>query len=134
MPTNTKNYAPKRSIISSIAAFIGYGTWSAFANYNHGFEMVTKIVLIYGAYSAVATLIYSNVMEYVFQRCSNNQYNSIITIIITCTIMYSTSVFINILIGTPELLLTIAPGIIISTIFAMGYVKILQIKIKPQKI
>ncbi len=124
--SQSHHYTPKRSILSAIAAFLGYGSWSAYANYDHGMDIATKILLIYGTYSAIATLAYSSIMEFIYSQAHPRKIAAGLTLLITCALMYSTTVAVNIIAETPELLLTITPGIIISTFFALGYVKVLS--------
>ena len=110
-----------RSLLAATAGFLVYGSWALFINYEYGFAASLKAGLTQGGYSFILTLGLSFMMEWLFQlsRQPIRQFN--LTFITTCLLIYATSWSINVLSGTPEILLTILPGAIASTLYTLSY-------------
>ncbi|MGI9286647.1 MAG: hypothetical protein ACR2P1_14775 [Pseudomonadales bacterium] len=116
-----KNSGLARSIVSGLFGFLAYGGWAFYANYAHGVDAATKAAFTQGSYSFTVTLVMTLLMESLFRLLSNPALSFCTTFFVTCTILYSSSWGINVLAGTPEILMTILPGIIIGTVYTFVY-------------
>lgn len=110
-----------RSVVSALLGFLAYGGWAFYVNYMHGLEAATKAAFTQGSYSFTVTLVMTLLMEYLFRLLSHPTLRFFATFFGTCAILYSTSWGVNALAGTPEIFMTILPGIIIGTIYTFGY-------------
>jgi len=115
-----------RSLLSATAGFIGYGAWAAIANYSHGVEAALMAACVQGTFSFVITLILTGLMEGLYRHCKTAKYGGQITVVITCSILYISSYGINFIAGTPNIIYTILPGAIFSTVYVVGYVATLK--------
>lgn len=111
------NNSLTRSIVSGLAGFVAYGGWAFYANYDHGVEAAMQAALTQGSYSFCVTL----VMETLFRLLAKPALRFCVTFFGTCSVLYSTSWGVNVLAGTPEIFITILPGVIIGTAYTFVY-------------
>lgn len=110
-----------RSLVSGAIGFVGYGGWAFSANLAYGLEAAVKAALTQGSYSFALTLVITVLMEYLYGLLAKPLLRFCVTFFGTCTVLYSTSWGVNFLAGTPEIFMTILPGMIIGTIYTLGY-------------
>lgn len=110
-----------RSIVSGLLGFLAYGGWACYANYDYGLEVATKAAFTQGSYSFIVTLVMTLFMEALFRLIANPTLRFCVTFFGTCAVLYTTSWGVNALMGTPEIFMTILPGIIIGTAYTFGY-------------
>ncbi len=113
--------AKTRSIISGLAAFLIYGSWAYFANSDHTHFIASKAALTQGSYSFMVTLTLSLLMETIFSLLDKPRLRFATTFISSSLLLYFTSWLINKLLGTPNILATIAPGTSIGTVYIFIY-------------
>jgi len=123
------NSAKFRALISALAGFFGYGSWGFWVNMSHGWQTGLKAGLTQGSYSFVITLFYSVLIEWMYAKTGNK----ILTTIFCSLSVVVTSYSIHALVGTPEILATIAPGVVIGSFFVYGYTSVLAATVaKPE--
>ena len=110
-----------RSIVSGLFGFLAYGGWAFYVNYAHGLDAATKAAFTQGSYSFIVTLVMTLLMEYLFRLLSNPGLRFCVTFFGTCAVLYSSSWGVNVLAGTPEILMTILPGVVIGTVYTFVY-------------
>ena len=115
------NNSLTRSIVSGVAGFVVYGGWAFYANYDHGVDAAMKAAFTQGCYSFTVTLVMTLLMEALFRLLANPTLRFCVTFFGTCAVLYSTSWGVNVLAGTPEIFMTILPGVIIGTAYTLGY-------------
>jgi len=111
-----------RSIAAGLAGFIVYGSWAYYINSTHGFEIGMRAGLVQGSYSLVLTLSTTLLMEYLLTSFQSIKGQTVFTILVTSVITFVTAYAIHWLFGTPEILLTIAPGFFIGVLYTIFYV------------
>jgi hypothetical protein len=124
---NSRKY---RALGSALAGFAGYGSWGFWVNMSHGWQSGLKAGLTQGSYSFVITLIYSGLIEWMYARTGNK----ILTTLLCSLSVILTSYSIHALVGTPEILATIAPGAVIGSIFVYGYASVLASTVTKSEI
>jgi len=118
-----------RALVSALAGFAGYGCWGYWVNMSHGWQSGLKAGLTQGSYSFVITLIYSGLIEWMYAKTENK----ILTTVLCSSTVILTSYLIHALVGTPEIVATIAPGALIGSIFVYGYASVLASAVtKPE--
>ncbi len=110
-----------RSLLAATAGFIVYGGWAFFINYDYGLPAALKAGATQGSYSFTLTLSLSFLMEWLFQLSRQPRLQFSLAFITPCLLIYCTSWGVNVLTGTPEILLTILPGATISTLYTLSY-------------
>lgn len=116
-----KNSGLTRSIVSGLFGFAAYGGWAFYANDTHGLDAAMKAAFTQGSYSFTVTLVMTLLIEYLFRLPSNRTLRFCVTFFGTCAILYSSSWGVNALAGTPEIFMTILPGIVIGTVYTFVY-------------
>jgi hypothetical protein len=120
-----------RSALAGIAGFLVYGGWAAFANSEHGPAISMRSGFVQGSYSLVLTFAMTMVTEWLFDRFSHGttlpaSIRIAALMAIICSGLFSTAYAIHMLVGTPEILMTILPGFLIGSVYTFIYILGLQ--------
>ena len=111
-----------RSLTPALVGFIGYGGWALGCNLSHGLDMGLKSGFVQGTISFFITIVSNLLMETVYRFTGSR----VITIVTSIFTFVGTSFTVNYIVGTPEILLTIAPGALIGSIYTISYVATLH--------
>ena len=114
-----------RSLIAAFVGFIFYGGWAYFVQMGYGTEIAIKAFFTQGLISFGITLVLTHFMEVVFKCFDSVRIAFWFTSISTSLSVVIISLLINILVGTPEVIMTILPGSIMSAFYSFSYVKFL---------
>ena len=131
--------------VPPIAGFLFYGGWALLANSGLLSELLPKEMLInaagnteggreaallagltQGSYSFTVTLILALIVEWLFQRLSGWPLRSIWVFCVAFVVLVSTSAGVNIIAGTPNVVLTILPGLVVSSLYTLVYILALR--------
>ena len=111
------------ALFSAFCAFAGYGGWGWFSNRMHELPVALKAGAVQGSYSFVLTLCMALILERIHAQLggcgARLQFWGSMTI--CCLLLYSTAWLINYAAGTPEILMTIAPGAAVGTVYVWYY-------------
>ena len=112
--------------IPPIAGFLFYGAWAFFINFSHGWDSAITAAVTQGGYSFTITLVLALVIEFLFQRLSNMSitalWRNVWVFIVGFSLLLFTSVGINLLTGTPEVVWTVLPGLTVSAVYTVMYI------------
>jgi hypothetical protein len=111
-----------RILVPPISGFLFYGGWAFFINYSHGWEDAITAGLTQGSYSFFITLVLALVVEWLFVRLAEVPLRSFWVFLIGAILLAGTSVSVNLLTGTPEILWTVLPGLMVSLVYMMLYI------------
>jgi len=111
-----------RTFVPALAGFTAYGGWGYFCNMMHGWKMGLQSGFVQGSFSFCVTLLFNGVMEWLYHRIENQ----LVTSLVSMTGLVSLSYSINWVVGTPEILPTIAPGALFGSFYVFNYVKLLS--------
>ncbi len=106
---------------NAFAAGIGYGGWAVYANYEHGAHAWIMAGSIQGIYAFISTLFITQVAQ---KTCVKYQYGLkgiTIGFIVSFLVMLTIPLFIHNLFGTPNIWMTILPGLIWGSIYLLGF-------------
>lgn len=111
-----------RLLLPPIAGFFFYGGWAYLANFGHSSTAAFKAFFTQGSYSFVITLTLALAIEGMFRWMKKIAYRACWVTLIACLMLYSSSWTVNYIAGTPNIILTILPGAIVSTVYTILYV------------
>jgi len=137
--TMFERFSPlQRSLLSSFAGFIVYGSWAYMVNSMHGVAAGVKAACVQGGYSFALTFVMTMLIEMLY-RCASRYSESekaasVLTIVATCAIIFSTSWWVNVIAGTPEIFNTVILGYVFGGIYTCSYVVGLSKARRRQKI
>ncbi len=94
-----------------------YGSWAYFANMAHGEAVAMRGGLVQGGYSLVLTFVMSLVTEFLYAKIDKVG----VTVAVVSIILFISAFTIHMLVGTPEILMTIAPGWVIGSVYTVAY-------------
>lgn len=128
----------QRSLISAIAALLGYGGWAYLVNSMHGESAAFKAACVQGGYSFTLTFVVTMLIEGLYRSLNrvllNGRTAQAVTVIATCAILFSTSWWINAMAGTPEIFSTVILGYVIGAIYTTSYVAGLAYKKRQPRV
>jgi hypothetical protein len=114
--------------LASIAAFLFYGGWALYSNWMDGsldaVQIALRAGLIQGAYAALLTYVTMLILTSIFQRIRVYLQSGIanpVTVLITLSFQYLVIVPVHIINQTPNILLSLLPGMFIGGIFSWVY-------------
>ncbi len=117
--------AVQRSLISACVGFAFYGSWAIFVNFMHGKESALKAGLVQGGYSFILTFFMTLLLEAIFHRALRflgmQMLAILLTVFVSCSIVFSGSWLVNYLSGTPEIFNTVILGYIFGGLYSMAY-------------
>ncbi len=115
----------QRSLISALIGFAFYGAWAIFVNFMHGKESAIKAGLVQGGYSFILTFFMTLLLEAIYLRALHFLKSElaaiVITVVTSCTIVFSGSWLVNYLSGTPEIFNTVILGYIFGGLYSIAY-------------
>ncbi|MFT4629292.1 MAG: hypothetical protein ACI9WC_000176 [Arenicella sp.] len=116
----------QRSLFSAAVALIAYGVWAYLVNSMHGSFAAAKAACVQGGYSFLLTFVMTILIELLYRAsCTitdSDLISKILTIVITCCMIFSASWWVNVLAGTPEIFNTVILGYLVGGVFTAGYV------------
>lgn len=120
-----------------LAAMLGYGGWAVYSNMpgqlgpSGPAEMMGQMSnvawragCIQGGYAGLLTLINLSILEYLYDKLLQRMPGlqaAAWTLLASTIAQYSIIIPVHLLNGTPNILLTLAPGFVISTLFSSAY-------------
>lgn len=102
--------------------FLFYGGWGVWANSAHGMAIAWRSGLAQGAMSFVVTLSGVTLMKWLFSLSGPLWVRAAVAIIGSLLVIYGGIVGVHLWLGTPEILLTLAPGLPITIVFCCVFV------------
>lgn len=115
--------------IFALAAFTGYGGWAVYSNIMDGSESSMIIAwragCIQGVYSAILTLANMLMLEYSYHRFFSGYAPLLARVYTVASVMFAQYLLIvpiHIVNGTPNIFLTLLPGIVIGSLFSFVYI------------
>jgi len=115
-----------RSFISALTGLIFYGGWAYFVHYDYGNIVALKAFCTQGLVSFTITLVLTQSMELLYRCFRSPKVAYWFTAVIISVLVILFSMTINIIVGTPKVIMTILPGSIISTIYTFSYARLLS--------
>jgi hypothetical protein len=121
---NQRSAAPGqflRIVFFSVSAFFIFGGWAVFANMQHGLHQKLSAGLTQGLLSLVSTAILTSAMEMVFGRLSPGATRFMMTGVGPITTTLLLMAVAHLLTGTPEILATMLPSIVVGYAYSLSY-------------
>jgi hypothetical protein len=121
---NQRSAAPGqflRIVFFSVSAFFIFGGWGVYANVQHGLHKQLSAGLTQGLLSLVSTAILTSAMEMVFGRLSPGATRFMMTGVGPITTTLLLMAVAHLLTGTPEILATMLPSIVVGYAYSLSY-------------
>ena len=119
--------ALQRSLVSAFAGLIGYGGWAYLVNSMHGPAAAIKAACVQGGYSFALTFVVTLLIELIFrhlvQLMQRPALAQLATFVLVCSILFSSSWWINVIAGTPEIFSTVILGYVIGAVYTASYIR-----------
>lgn len=113
--TGAVRYAP-------ILAALVFGSWAAYVNSEYGTLVLVRTGLGQGIYALFSTWIVMRTVTGVMTRMAGSPLRIFASFVAGFIVMVSIPLTIHSVLGTPEILLAIAPGVLWGCFFIAGYI------------
>lgn len=127
--------ARRRSLASAALAFVVYGPWAFVANLGHGVPRGLRAGLTQGTVSFVLTLCLTQLMELLFALPRSPRRGFALAVSGAITVSVLLNVCAHLLARTPEIARTIAPVVLLGSVFFVSYganlVRLARAKVPP---
>ena len=102
--------------------FLFYGGWGVYANWPHGSEIAWQSGLAQGCMSFIVTLSGVLLMRALYEKCPGSRWiKAGIAALGALLLIYSGIIGVHLYIGTPEIFLTLLPGLPITIGFCLVF-------------
>lgn len=110
-----------RSLCAAFIALVAYGIWAAWANRMHGAEMALRASATQGLFSAMVTLVMTSFLEALYRGSASRMRRLLRATGSTIALLMVSSTGIHWFVGTQEILMTVLPGWIFGSLYAVTY-------------
>jgi hypothetical protein len=110
-----------RMLLSGAGATLLYGGWAYVANRPFGVDAAARAAAVQGAWSFVFTLFLSTLVELSARQCARAKLPTVCAAVLPLLLVWGGPVTVHALNGTPALARTVAPGVLIGTVFVGVY-------------
>jgi hypothetical protein len=110
-----------RACVTAVVAALVYGAWAGFSNREHGIGVALEAGLVQGALSFLSTMTFVLVLEALFRLGGGAVQGFLLAAGGTISLMIAVMTTAHRMAGTPNLVTTIAPSIVVGSIFFVAY-------------
>lgn len=124
-----------RLIESPLGAVLGgavYGGWATFANWMYGMTMALRVGMVHFAITTGLTFVGVRVIHTLFRLSDHPVLGALIATAGSLSVTYGLLLGVHFWLGTPEILLTLLPGILPTLGFTLGYSWLLMRRARQQ--
>ena len=111
----------RRAGLFAAGAALLYGGWGFLVSLDHGLSVALRVLCGQGAFSAAVTLGLATVLEALF----HSLHRRTATIGLGLLLLHGCALLVHTALGTPRPLVAMAPGLVVGTLFVLGYVRAL---------
>jgi len=126
----TKKNINYSTLLTALAAAIGYGGWAIYANYEHGTQAAVMAGGIQGTYAFFSTLSITHVARWVFLKYNCAIRGTLAGFTASFIVMLALPLIVHNLAGTQNIWQTILPGLIWGSIYLISFLIMLDIKLR----
>ena len=105
-----------------ILAALVFGSWAAFVNSEYGTFVLVRTGLGQGIYALFSTWIVTRTVAEVMKLTQGHTLRFFVSFASAFVVMVSIPIVIHAVLGTPKILLAIAPGVLWGSLFIAGCV------------
>jgi hypothetical protein len=111
-----------RVLALTLLAALVYGGWAFAVNLQHGAAPALRAGCLQGVSSATTTLVMSSAVERLYAARAGRPLRRLVAWLAPASLGACLHVSIHVLAGTPEILITILPSVVLGAVFAGLYV------------
>lgn len=111
----------QEALLLSFLATVPYSLWGMFVNWDYGTTVVIKVAITQSVLSFTVTLTMTRLLQKLFSLFDHKVIRFICTWLGTVIIINSFVFSAHTLVGTPERLATMAPGIVAGFVYSLMY-------------
>jgi hypothetical protein len=109
------------ALLSALAATLVYGSWAAYANFEHGRHAWVMAASVQGIYAFISTLSITGVAHWIYNKAGCGNKGIAIGFGASFMVMLAIPISVHSFVGTPDIIQTILPGAIWGAMYLLGY-------------
>lgn len=121
-----ENYTPKkilmRGLLSGLFFTALWSSWAYYANSTHGAEAAKKAAITQGSFTIINAFLFTVIMEYMFSIGKTTLMRVLLAFVLPNSIVAVVLTSLHYYRGTPNVLATVSPSLIIVAVLSLGYV------------
>ena len=114
--------AVRRTCVLTVLAALAYGGWAVTVNWPHGAALALRAGAVQGASSAATTLVMSAAVERLYAAWSGRPLRGVVAWLVPALLGGCLHLGVHLANGTPEVIATIAPSVLLGAAFTGTYV------------
>lgn len=111
----------QEALLLSFLATVPYSLWGMFINWDYGTLVVVKVAITQSVLSFTVTLTMTRLLQLLFSKFTHPKLRFVCTWLGTVLIINTFVFTAHTVVGTPERLATMAPGIVAGFIYTLMY-------------
>lgn len=127
---NLKKY--RTGILNAFAAMIVYGAWAVYANFEHGAHAWQMAGTVQGIYAFISTLTVTVIAQWMYTKCGFGAFGILMGFCASFSVMLAFPLSIHSLVGTPDILQTILPGLVWGSGYLISFLLLKEKKVKAK--
>jgi hypothetical protein len=113
------NRAVLRALLLAAGSAVFYGGWALYANWSSGRAL--RACLAQAAVSFASTMTLTLVAEWLFRRGETPQRGFVLSASGTAALIAVVTTTVHVVVGTPRVMMTVAPSIVCGSMFFTAY-------------
>ncbi|MEO0508611.1 MAG: hypothetical protein AAF065_01985 [Verrucomicrobiota bacterium] len=113
-------------LVSSVAAALGYGGWAVFVNYEVSPMSGWRAGCVQGSYAFCSTLFLTIAIRKIYYLGGSGKRGRLIAFAVGIVIIISLPATLNLIAQTPNVIMTILPGILIGSVYVGMFAYLLE--------
>ncbi len=117
----TEKKKPRESVVMGVVAMTFFIIWGLVINWEYGWGARLQVGVTQGVISLVSTLFSAELIRWLVRSGEGRKRRVFYAGMIGWMIIYGLIAIAHVIAGTPELFLTMLPGLVIGVFFSFGY-------------
>ena len=109
------------AFLSGLAALLVYGSWAAYANFEHGRSAWVMAATVQGVYAFVSTLTVTVCAQWIYIKVGRGIKGILVGFGSSFIVMLAIPIAVHSWAGTPDIVQTILPGIVWGSLYLISY-------------
>ncbi len=111
-----------RALIPALAIGVVWGGWASYVNAGHGYDAQRNAALAQGGISFVVTFFMTILLNFFFVKISRPFARIAAPIFLTMSIVVALTAIVHVVMGTPEIVATLAGPCFAGTLYCFTYI------------
>lgn len=132
MIENSPPDRPRDSLWMGLFAMVAFTLWGLYVNWDYGLGSRIQVALTQGILGLTSTFFSAEIVVWLVRLFKEKSHPVILAGASSWIMIYTIIGLVHLLAGTPEIFMTILPGMITGVFFSFGYAKRVTLYLRPR--